>query len=77
MVFEVILLMVNSHRYFTTVASPQLYIFTGSGQKENKYKHYQNRGSIMILVDNLVCSEAVLLISDTVHSFLLSLSMDI
>lgn len=40
MVFEVILPMVNSHRYFTTVASPQLYIFIGSGQRENKYKHY-------------------------------------
>ena len=40
MVFEVILPMVNSPRYFTTVASPQLYIFIGSGQRENKYKHY-------------------------------------
>lgn len=31
----------------------------------------------MILVDNLVRSEAVLLISDNVHGFLLSLSLDI
>ena len=73
MVCEVILPVVNSHRYFTTLASAQLYISTGSGQRENKCKQHQNRGSIMILADNSICSEAVLLISDNVHSFLLSL----